>query len=76
MKIVVLEGSPNKKGSSNQLASCFIQGAKEAGHTVTVIDAAHANIHHAQAASTADMKDPVYKRMIWSSFEAKYWRRI
>ncbi len=45
MKIVVLEGSPNKKGSSNQLASCFIQGAKEAGHTVTVINAAHANIH-------------------------------
>ena len=45
MKIVVLEGSPNKKGSSNQLAGCFIQGAEEAGHTVTVIDAAHADIH-------------------------------
>ena len=45
MKIVVLEGSPNKKGSSNMLAEQFIQGATEAGHSVQVIDAAHANIH-------------------------------
>ena len=45
MKIVVLEGSPNKNGSSNLLAEQFIQGAKEAGHSVQVIDASHANIH-------------------------------
>lgn len=45
MKIVVLEGSPNKNGSSNLLADCFRQGAEEAGHTVEIIDAAHANIH-------------------------------
>ncbi|MDE6709497.1 MAG: flavodoxin family protein [Oscillospiraceae bacterium] len=44
MKIVVLEGSPNKNGSSNLLAERFICGAKEAGHSVEVIDAAHANI--------------------------------
>lgn len=45
MKIVVLESSPNKHGSSNQLADCFIQGAEEAGHDVQVIDCAHADIH-------------------------------
>ena len=45
MKIVVLEGSPNRNGSSNMLAEQFIQGAKEAGHSVQVIDAAHADIH-------------------------------
>ena len=45
MKIVVLEGSPNKNGSSNLLASEFIRGAKEAGHSVQVVDAAHGNIH-------------------------------
>ena len=45
MKIVILEGSPNKKGSSNLLADCFRQGAEEAGHTVEIIDAAHADIH-------------------------------
>ena len=45
MKIIVLEGSPNTHGSSNMLADHFIRGAKEAGHTVRVIDAAHADIH-------------------------------
>lgn len=45
MKIVVLEGSPNKNGSSNLLADCFRQGAEEAGHTVEIIDAAHADLH-------------------------------
>ena len=45
MEIVVLEGSPNKHGSSNLLADEFIRGAQEAGHTVRVIDAAHSDIH-------------------------------
>ncbi len=45
MKIVVLEGSPNKDGSSNLLATEFIRGAKEGGHSVQVIDAAHEDIH-------------------------------
>ena len=44
MKIVVLEGSPNKNGSSNLLASEFIRGAKEAGHSVQAVDAAHGDI--------------------------------
>ena len=44
MKIVVLEGSPNKNGSSNLLADCFRQGAEEAGHSVEIVDTAHANI--------------------------------
>ena len=45
MKIVVLEGSPNKDGSSKLLATKFIRGAKEGGHSVQVIDAAHEDIH-------------------------------
>ncbi len=45
MKIAVIEGSPNKHGSSNMLAEEFIRGAKEAGHNIEVIDTAHANIH-------------------------------
>ncbi|HJB88825.1 MAG TPA: flavodoxin family protein [Candidatus Blautia excrementigallinarum] len=45
METVVLEGSPNKKGSSNMLAAEFIRGAREAGHVVEIIDAAHANLH-------------------------------
>lgn len=45
MRIVVLEGSPHKKGSSNLLAEQFIKGAEEAGHSVTVLDAAHMDMH-------------------------------
>ena len=44
MKIVVLEGSPNRKGSTHILADCFRQGAEEAGHTVELIDVTHADI--------------------------------
>lgn len=45
MKIVVLEGSPHRHGASNALADCFIKGAEEAGHSVTVLDVARMNIH-------------------------------
>ena len=45
MKILVLEGSPNRNGSSHRLAAEFIRGAGEAGHTVSAIEAAHARIH-------------------------------
>ena len=45
MKIVILEGSPNKNGSSNLLAECFRQGAEEAGHSVEIVDTARADIH-------------------------------
>lgn len=45
MKIVVLKGSPHKKGSSAMLAGGFIKGAREAGHKVEELDVAHMNIH-------------------------------
>ncbi len=45
MKIAVLTGSPQKFGSSNMLAEQFIKGAREVGNTVSVIDAAQANVH-------------------------------
>lgn len=45
MKIAVLLGSPNRQGSSHILAECFRQGAEEAGHSVEMIDVAHAEIH-------------------------------
>lgn len=45
MKILILEGSPNRKGSSGLLAECFRQGAQGAGHKVEIINAAHADVH-------------------------------
>lgn len=44
MKICVLKGSPNKNGSSNMLAENFVRGARESGHEIIEIDAAHAEI--------------------------------
>ena len=44
MRIVVLKGSPNVKGSSNMLAESFSKGAAEAGHEIIEIDAAHADV--------------------------------
>ena len=45
MKIIVLQGSPNKKGSTSLLAENFAKGAREAGHEVERFDLAKMNIH-------------------------------
>ena len=37
MKIMVLEGSPNRHGSSNMLAEAFIRGARQAGELQQII---------------------------------------
>lgn len=45
MKITVLMGSPNRKGSTALLADSFVKGAEESGHTCNVIDVCHCDIH-------------------------------
>ena len=45
MKIVVLMGSPNRKGSTSILAEEFKRGAEEAGHTVDWIDVCRADVN-------------------------------
>ena len=45
MKIIVLMGSPNKKGSTNILVENFVKGATEAGHECEVLDVCHMDIH-------------------------------
>ena len=45
MKILVLGGSHNRNGSTKILIESFSRGAREAGHTVTVLDTAHMNVH-------------------------------
>ena len=44
MKIVVLMGSPNRKGSTSILAEQFKRGAEESGHTVDMIDVCRADV--------------------------------
>lgn len=38
MKIIILQGSPNKKGSTAMLSEEFTRGAEEAGHNIERID--------------------------------------
>ena len=45
MKIIVLMGSPNPKGSTSILVEQFRRGAEEGGHAVEVIDVCRADVH-------------------------------
>lgn len=45
MKILILNGSPHKKGTSALLISEFKRGAEENGHQVTIFDTASETIH-------------------------------
>lgn len=45
MKIIILMGSPNKKGSTSILVDNFLKGASDAGHSCEVIDVTRINIH-------------------------------
>ena len=58
MKILVIESSPHKKGSSNLLADSFIRGAEEKGHEVAVFDAGHANLHPCLGCDICGMSGP------------------
>lgn len=44
MEILILKGSPNRNGSTNLIADHFSRGAHKAGHSVSEIDIAHADI--------------------------------
>ena len=44
MKILVLQGSPNRNGSTALLCGEFERGAREAGHEVERVDVAHADV--------------------------------
>lgn len=44
MRIVVLQGSPNRDGSTAMLVEEFARGARQAGHEVVRIDVAHEDV--------------------------------
>ena len=51
-KIVVITGSPRKKGNSFAMTEAFIKAAEAKGHTVTRFDAAMMNIQGCHACET------------------------
>ena len=44
MKIVILQGSPNRNGSTAILTEEFSRGAREAGHSITRFDLADMDV--------------------------------
>lgn len=50
--ILVLTGSPRKKGNSDMMAEAFIHGAKKAGHIVNKYEAAFTKISGCRACDT------------------------
>lgn len=62
MKLLVIESSPHKNGSSNLLAGEFIRGAEEAGHIVQVFDAARASLHPCLACDACGMGGPCVQK--------------
>ncbi len=58
MKIVVLTGSPRRKGNTNRLAQQFMQGASDAGHDVYHFDCATADVHPCIACNRCGMDGP------------------
>lgn len=62
MKILVIESSPHKRGSSNLLADHFIRGAGESGHQVTVFDAGHADLHPCLGCEACGMSGPCCRK--------------
>lgn len=62
MKILIIESSPHKHGSSNMLADNFAKGAREAGHTVDIFDAGHADIHPCLGCDACGMNGPCVQK--------------
>ena len=62
MKILVIESSPHKHGSSNLLAAEFRRGAEEAGHDVTVFDAGHTKLNPCLGCGACGMSGPCVQK--------------
>lgn len=58
MKIVILTGSPRKKGNSNYLAEQFAKGANNAGHEVFVFDCVKQKVGGCLACDFCGMNGP------------------
>lgn len=62
MKIVVLQGSPNSKGSTNILVENFIKGSREKGHVVTRFDVSKMNIKPCLGCVTCGYEGPCVQK--------------
>ena len=62
MKILILMGSPNRKGSTNILVEEFTKGAKERGHSCEVIDVCRADVHSCTGCISCGYEGPCVQK--------------
>ncbi len=62
MKILVLESSGNKNGSSNMLAANFIRGALENGHDIVEFDVFRGDVRPCFGCNRCGMKGPCVQK--------------
>ncbi len=62
MKIVILKGSPRKRGNSNYLADQFAKGAAEAGHEVIEFDCTKHRVGGCMACNACGMNGPCVQK--------------
>jgi len=73
-EILVLTGSPRKRGNSDLMADSFMKGAMEAGHNVTKFKTAFKNINGCRACNSCFSKGkPVYMMTISTNLH-HYWK--
>ena len=62
MKVLILTGSPRKRGNSNHLAEQFAKGAKEAGHDIFIFDCAKQKVNGCIACDKCGMNGDCVQR--------------
>ena len=62
MQITVIEGSPHLKGASSTIANRFVEGAREAGHTVDVVEVVRLSIGMCRACNACGASGPCIQK--------------
>lgn len=76
MKILVLNGSPRTNGNTAAMVNAFAKGAKENGHTITVVPVCKRKLPDVLPANTATQREQanVFSRTICRRF-ILFWKK-
>ncbi|HOO80783.1 MAG TPA: NAD(P)H-dependent oxidoreductase [Lachnospiraceae bacterium] len=72
MKIIILQGSPNRNKSTNILVEEFTKGAESSGHTTLRFDVAEMNIKPCTGCVACGYEGHAYKKMIIKKSEKQF----
>lgn len=62
MKIIALQGSPNRAGSTSILVDHFARGAKESGHDCEIVEVCRAKIHPCRGCARCGYEGPCVQK--------------